>query len=83
MKPQTAPYGKAMKNYVSKGQYYSHPLDKVAFDIELPGYCCVKKYETANWSLRQGDEEVNKRIKNSVICLKPEMGAGPPGEGEL
>ena len=22
---------------VSKGQYYSHPLDKVAFNIELPG----------------------------------------------
>ena len=33
---------------VSKGQHYSHPLDKVAFDIELPGHCCVKKYETAN-----------------------------------
>ena len=26
-----------------------------------------KKYEKANWSLRQGDEQVNKRIKNIYI----------------
>jgi len=26
----------------------------------------VEKYETANWSLRQGDEEVNKRIKQKI-----------------
>ena len=24
-------------------------------------------YETANWSLRQGDQEVNKRIKQKYI----------------
>ena len=29
----------------------------------------VEKYETANWSLRQGDEEVNKRIKQKCIYL--------------
>ena len=29
----------------------------------------VEKYETANWSLRQGDEEVNKRIKQKNIYL--------------
>ena len=27
----------------------------------------VEKYETANWSLGQGDEEVNKRIKQKVL----------------
>ena len=27
----------------------------------------VEKYETANWSLRQGDEEVNKRIKQKYV----------------
>ena len=26
----------------------------------------VEKYETANWSLRQGDEEVNKGIKQKI-----------------
>ena len=26
----------------------------------------VEKYETANWSLRQGDKEVNKRIKEKI-----------------
>ena len=26
----------------------------------------VEKYETANWSLRQGDDEVNKRIKQKL-----------------
>ena len=29
----------------------------------------VDKYETANWSLQQGDEEVNKRIKQKYIYL--------------
>ena len=27
----------------------------------------TEKYETANWSLRQGDEEVNKRIKENLF----------------
>ena len=27
----------------------------------------VEKFETANWSLRQGDEEVNKRIKHTGV----------------
>ena len=27
----------------------------------------VEKYETANWSLRQGDGEANKRIKQNYI----------------
>ena len=26
----------------------------------------VEKYETANWSLRQGDEQVNKRIEQKI-----------------
>ena len=30
-------------------------------------YVCMYVYETANWSLRQGDEEVNKRIKQKNI----------------
>ena len=29
----------------------------------------VEKYKTSNWSLRQGDGEVNKRIKQNNICL--------------
>ena len=29
----------------------------------------VEKSETANWSLRQGDEEVNKRIKQKNIYI--------------
>ena len=28
----------------------------------------VEKYKTANWSLRQGDEDVNKRIKQNNMC---------------
>ena len=32
-----------------------------------PSVC--EKYETANWSLRQGAEEVNKRIKQKDIYL--------------
>ena len=27
----------------------------------------VEKYETANWSLRQGDEKVNKKIKHTEV----------------
>ena len=30
----------------------------------------VEKYETANWSLLQGDEEVNKRIKQTKYIFK-------------
>ena len=29
----------------------------------------LETYETANWSLRQGDEEVNKRIQQKYTCL--------------
>ena len=29
----------------------------------------LETYETANWSLRQGDEEVNKRIRQKYIYL--------------
>ena len=29
----------------------------------------IEKYETANCSLRQGDEEVNKRIRQKYIYL--------------
>ena len=29
----------------------------------------VEKYETANWFLRQGDEEVNKRIKQKLSIV--------------
>ena len=29
----------------------------------------LEKYETANWSLRQGGEEVNKGIKQKYIYL--------------
>ena len=29
----------------------------------------LKKYDTANWSLRQGDEEVNKRTKQKNTYL--------------
>ena len=32
-----------------------------------PGSTAYQKYETANGSLRQGDEEVNKRIKQKNI----------------
>ena len=40
-------------------------------DSQLPPISTtfVEKYETANWSLRQGDEEVNKRIKHKNIYL--------------
>ena len=30
----------------------------------------VEKYETANWSSRQGDEELNKRIKQKKYVFK-------------
>ena len=26
----------------------------------------LEKYETANWSLRQGDEEVDERVKQKI-----------------
>ena len=40
------------------------------FSFRLSGPILFKKkYETANWSLRQGDEEVNKRIKQKNIYL--------------
>ena len=32
-------------------------------------YITCRKYKTTNWSLRQGDEEVNKRIKEKNIYL--------------
>ena len=44
-------------------------LDLTVHHVQQPGSqgflsCSEKeKYETANWSLREGDEEVNKRIK--------------------
>ena len=48
------------------------------------------KEETANWSLRQGDEEVNKRIKQKVYIQtncpifrfenKPSTGAKEKGK---
>ena len=30
----------------------------------------VEKYERANWFLRQGDEEINKRIKQKKYIFK-------------
>ena len=39
------------------------------FITTLNSLCFNQKYETANWSLRQGDEEVNKRIKQKYIYL--------------
>ena len=33
----------------------------------------VEKYETANWSLRQGDEKVNKRIKQNIYTVFPRL----------
>ena len=34
-----------------------------------PALIFVEKFETANWSLRQGDEEVDKRIIEKKIYL--------------
>ena len=33
----------------------------------------AEKYETANWSLRQGDEKVNKRIKQNIYTVFPRL----------
>ena len=50
---------------------------KASISHSLNGYChfersmptFVQKYETANWSLRQDDEEVNKGIKEKYTYL--------------
>ena len=44
--------------------------DLPGVDLEISTIKLVEKYETANWSLQQGDEEVNKRIKQKTYIFK-------------
>ena len=46
-----------------------HVIDYHSTLLGTTGIGPIEKYETANWSLRQGDEEVNKRIKQKNICF--------------
>ena len=43
--------------------------DLPVVDLDQYNSELVEKYETANWSLQQGDEEVNKRIKQKNIYI--------------
>ena len=63
----TAWRAKAKSKQISCQQVHCNkPMSGTRSPSCRPG--TVQKYATANWSLRQGDEEINKRVKQKYIC---------------
>ena len=64
-------YNRAPKYIKCQQAHSNKPMSGAGSPSCRPGsvQLNVEKYETANWSLRQGDEEVNKRIKQKDIYL--------------